>query len=98
MFYKLLILFTIFLAFISNFTFSCSKLNKYKFNSTPKYSYEKVSYICKKTDASHFTVVNQNVNLKKKDGNIIMLKHFKTLLPNGYYFCSLKKENSLILD
>ena len=98
MFNKLLIIFIIFFAFISNFTFSCSKLNKYIFNPNTEYSDEKVSSICKKTDASHFTVVNRNINFKKKDGKIIRLNHFKTLLPNGYYFCSLQRENSLILD
>ena len=98
MYNKLLIIFIIVFALKINFTFSCSKLNKYKFTPNPKNSEEKVSSICEKIDASHFFVDNLNVNLKKNDGNIIRLNHFKTLLPDGYNFCSLKSENSLILD
>ena len=92
------ITFKIFIALAFFFTLSCSKLNKYQFYPNPKNESENVSTICKNTDASHFTVENHKVNFKKKDGGIIKLKHFKTLLPDGYYLCSLQSGNSLILD
>ena len=58
----------------------------------------KVSSICNKTDASHFKVINKIVKFKKNDGLEIELKHFKSLIPNGYYFCTNQTRNSIILD
>ena len=80
------------------FQISCTKNNEKVFEKNPKNTNANVMSICLKTDASHFTVNNQIVNFKKIDSNIIRLKHFKTLLPDGYYFCSLQSGNSNVLD
>ena len=35
---------------------------------------------------------------KKKDKSKIELNHYKSILPDGYYFCSGHKSNSQIID
>ena len=86
------------LSVIFIFVFSCTRMNVKIFNHNSKNEQNIVASICKKTDASHFTVKNMRVIFKKKEGGNIELKHFKTLLSNGYYFCSNQTKNSLILD
>jgi len=80
------------------FIFSCTKMNVKIFNQKPKNEHLIVLSICKKTNASHFNVKNHRVILKRKDGKNIELKHNKSLLDDGYYFCTNQKKNSLILD
>ena len=80
------------------FIFSCTKMNVKIFEHNPKNEQNKVASICKKTDASHFTVKNHRVIFKKKDEINIELKHFKSLLSDGYYFCTNQTRDSLILD
>ena len=86
------------LSIILIFVFSCTKMNEKIFDHNSKNEQNIVTSICKKTDASHFTVQNKRIIFKKKDGDNIELKHFKTLLSNGYYFCTKQTKNSLILD
>lgn len=76
-------------------TFACTK--KKKFVPNTENTYKKVNLICQKTNASHFTVFNQKVNLKKSS-KLISLNHLKISLPDGYYFCSHQMRNSSILD
>ena len=80
------------------FAISCTNMKVKKFRQKPKNVQKKVTSICNKTDASHFTIKNQIVIFKKKDGTKIELKHFRSLLSDGYYFCINQKRNSLILD
>ena len=54
--------------------------------------------VCQNTDASHFRVVNQIVLLKHMGGMELELKHYNSLLPDGYYFCTQQNRKSSILD
>ena len=86
------------LSIIFIFVFSCKRMNEKIFKHIPQNEQNKVASICKKTDASHFTVKSQRIIFKKKDGINIELEHFKSLLSDGYYFCTKHSRNSLILD
>ncbi len=90
----LLIKFSVILIYVS----SCTKKNVKIFDHNHNREQIIVTSICKKTDASHFVVKNQKVILKRKNGNQIKLQHFKSVISDGYYFCSNQKRNSLILD
>jgi len=68
------------------------------FDHNSKDEQHKVTSICKKTDASQFIVKNKRVIFKKRGSINIELKHFKSLLSDGYYFCTNQSKNSLILD
>ena len=54
--------------------------------------------VCQNTDASHFRIENKLVWLKHKGGREIVLKHYNSLLPDGYYFCTQQKRTSSILE
>ena len=92
------LIFFILLTVILIFVISCTNMKVKKFSQKNKNVQKKVASICNKTDASHFTIRNQVVILKKKDGTNIELKHFRSLLSDGYYFCINQNRNSLILD
>ena len=76
----------------------CSKLQKKTFVNHPKLFYERADLVCQNTDASHFQVENQLIQLKRHDGKEIELKHYNSFLPDGYYFFSLQNRKSSILD
>ena len=76
----------------------CSKSNKKIYVLPLKDSQRQVVMICKHTDASHFTVRNSRLWLRKKDGKEIELKYNKFLLRDGYYFCTEQNRESDILD
>ena len=76
----------------------CSKSNKKIYVLPLKGSQRQVVMICKQTDASHFTVRNSRLWLRKKDGKEIELKYNKFLLRDGYYFCTEQTHDSNILD
>jgi hypothetical protein len=76
----------------------CSSLPEKTYDQTPKSFSRQVKIVCLHTDASHFTVRNLLVRLKKHDGTEIELKHYNSLLPDGYYFCTGQKRNSSILE
>jgi len=78
--------------------FSCTKINEIIFDHNPKDEQHKVTSICKKTNASHFIVKNKRVIFKKRDSKNIELNHFKSLLSDGYYFCTNQSTSPLILD
>ena len=54
--------------------------------------------VCKYIDGSHFVVRERRIWLKKKDDSEIELKHYKSILPDGYYLCSGHDRESLIID
>ena len=54
--------------------------------------------VCQNTDASHFLVENQLVLLKHQGGRELEMKHYNSLLPDGYYFCTLQNRKSSILN
>ena len=80
------------------FSLSCSKSNEKIYILPFKDSQKQVVMICKQTDASHFTVRNSRLWLRKKDGKEIELKYNKFLLQDGYYFCTEQARKSDILD
>ena len=76
----------------------CSSLQEKTYINHPKTLRKQADLVCQNTDASHFRVENQLVLLKRHDGKELELKHYNSLLPDGYYFCTRQKRKSSILD
>ena len=76
----------------------CSITQKKKYTRIPDDVHRQAEIVCRKIDGSQFIVRKRRVWLKKKDENEIELKHYKSILPDGYYFCSGNEGNSLIID
>ena len=64
----------------------------------PDNVYQQAEKVCNNIEGSQFIVRDLRVWLKKKDESEIELKHYKSILPDGYYFCSGHKRNSLIIE
>ncbi|MBC8220910.1 MAG: hypothetical protein H8E67_10130 [Proteobacteria bacterium] len=76
----------------------CSSLQEKTYINHPKTLRKQADLVCQNTDASHFRVENQLVLLKRHDGKELELKHYNSLLPDGYYFCTRQNRKSSILD
>ena len=94
LFFLFILLFLIFL-FCSH---GCSNLQEKAYTRIPDDVHSQAEIVCRKIDGSQFIVRKRRVWLKKKDENEIELKHYKSILPDGYYFCSGNDRNSLIID
>ena len=79
-------------------TQSCSNLKEKAYNRIPNDVNQQAEKVCNNIDGSQFMVRDLRVWLKKKDKSEIELKHYKSILPDGYYFCSGHDRNSLIID
>ena len=77
---------------------SCSNLQEKIYTETPDEVHQQADKICKNIDGSQFIVRDRRVWLKKKNKREIELNHYKSILPDGYYFCSGYDRNSLIID
>ena len=80
------------------FTQGCSNLQKKAYTRIPDDVHQQAEKVCNIIDGSQFVVRDLQVWLKKKDESEIELKHYKSILPDGYYFCSGHDRNSLIID
>ena len=87
-----------FFVMFSLFTQGCSNLQEKVYISIPNDVHQQAEKVCNNIDGSHFIVRDFRVWLKKKDKNEIELKHYKSILPDGYYFCSGHDRNSLIIE
>ena len=76
----------------------CSITQKIKYTRIPDDVHRQAEIVCRKIDGSQFIVRKRRVWLKKKDENEIELKHYKSILPDGYYFCSGHERNSIIIE
>jgi len=76
----------------------CSKLPEKIYVNHPNILHQQVELVCQNTDASHFQVENQLVLLKRQDGKELQLRHYNSLLPDGYYFCTRQNSKSSILE
>ena len=54
--------------------------------------------VCDNIKGSQFIVRDLRVWVKKNEESKIELKHYKSILPDGYYFCSGHDGNSLIIE
>ena len=97
MYYRLFFFhfFFVILAFSSQ---GCSNTQKKKYTNIPDDVHLQADTVCSKIDGSQFIIRDRGVWLKKIDENEIELKHYKSILPDGYYFCSGNDRNSLIID
>ena len=97
MYYRLFLLhfFFVILAFSSQ---GCFNTQKKKYTSIPDNLHLQAEKVCNNIDGSQFIVRDLRVWLKKKDKSQIELKHYKSILPDGYYFCSGHDRNSLIIE
>ncbi len=80
------------------FTQGCSNLQEKVYTRIPDDVYQQAEKVCNNIDGSQFIVRDLRVWMKKKDNSEIELKHYKSILPDGYYFCSGHDRNSLIIE
>ena len=90
-------LFYFFVIFVI-FTKGCSNLQEKTYTRIPNDVRQQAIKVCNNIDGSQFIVRDLRVWLKKKDKSEIELKHYKSILPDGYYFCSDHDRNSLIIE
>ncbi len=76
----------------------CSNIPEKTYVQHPKTFRKQAKFVCQNTDASHFRVKKQQVQLRRHNGNELELKHYNSLLPDGYYFCTRQKRKSSILE
>ena len=76
----------------------CSKIQKKTYTEFPIGVHQQAEKVCDNIDGSQFIVSDLRVWLKKTDEGEIELKHYKSILPDGYYFCSGNDGNSTIID
>ncbi|HBL56307.1 MAG TPA: hypothetical protein DDZ36_10675 [Deltaproteobacteria bacterium] len=76
----------------------CSNFPEKTYVQSPKSFRKQVNLVCLQTDASHFTVRNLRVRFKLLNGEELELKHYNSLLPDGYYFCTQQQRKSTILE
>ena len=80
------------------FTQGCSNLQEKTYTRIPNDVHQQAEKVCNNIDGSQFIVRDLGVWLKKKDQSEIELKHYKSILPDGYYFCSGHDRDSLIIE
>ena len=80
------------------FTQGCSNLQEKVYTRIPDNVYQQAEKVCNNIDGSQFIVRDLRVWMEKKDDSEIELKHYKSILPDGYYFCSGHDRNSLIIE
>jgi hypothetical protein len=76
----------------------CTSLQKKIYISHPDSLRKQVNMVCSNIDTSNFIVRDLRVWLNQKDGKEIELKHYNSLLPDGYYFCTRQQRQSSILE
>ena len=87
--------FFVILAFFSE---GCTNLKEKTYTKIPDDVHKQAEKVCNNIDGSQFIVRDRQVWLKKKDESEIELKHYKSILPDGYYFCSGHESDSLIIE
>ena len=80
------------------FSLGCSNLQEKAYTKIPDDVHKQAEKVCNNIEGSHFIIRDRKVWLKKKDASEIELKHYKSILPDGYYFCSGIDRNSLIIE
>ena len=80
------------------FTHACSNLDEKAYTRIPNDVHQQAEKVCNNIDGTQFIVRDHQVWLKKKDESEIELKHYKSILPDGYYFCSGHDRNSIIIE
>ena len=80
------------------FSQGCSNLQEKAYTKIPDDVYQQAEKVCNNIDGSQFIVRDLRVWMKKKGDSEIELKHYKSILPDGYYFCSGHDRNSLIIE
>ena len=96
--FRLFFCFFIFFVMSVLFIQSCSNLQEKAYTKIPDDVHKQAEKVCNNIDGSQFIVRDRQVWLKKKDESEIELKHYKSILPDGYYFCSGHNRNSLIIE
>ena len=95
---RLIFCLIIFFKIVLIFSQGCSNLQEKAYNRIPGTVHKQAEKVCNNIDGTHFIVRDRLVWLKKKDNSEIVLNHYKSILPDGYYFCSGHDRNSLIID
>ena len=92
--------FCLFYSFVilAYFSQGCSNPKEKAYTRIPDNLHKQAEKVCNNIDGSQFIVKDRQVWLKKKDEKEIELKHYKSILPDGYYFCSGHETDSLIIE
>jgi hypothetical protein len=98
MYFSLYLFFLGLPAFLLITVSGCSKLPEKTYVKHPKILRKQAEFVCQNTNASHFKIENQLVQLRRQDGKELELRHYNSLLPEGYYFCTRQNRKSSILD
>ena len=93
-----LFFYVLFFVMFALFNQGCSNLQEKAYIRIPNDVHQQAKKVCNNIDGSQFIVRDLRVWLKKKDKSEIELKHYKSILPDGYYFCSGHDRNSLIIE
>ena len=88
----------IFFVMFALFTQGCFNLQENAYTKIPNDVHQQAEKVCNNIDGSQFIVRDLRVWLKKEDESEIVLKHYKSILPDGYYFCSGHVRNSMIIE
>ena len=78
-------------------TQGCSNLQEKAYTKIPDNVHKQAEKVCNNIDGTQFVVRDRHIWVKKKDDSEIKLNHYKSILPDGYYFCSGHDRNSLII-
>ena len=96
--YRLFFCLFYFFVILALFSEGCSNLKEKAYTKIPDDVHKQAEKVCNNIDGSQFIVKDRQVWLKKIDNSEIELKHYKSILPDGYYFCSGHARNSLIIE
>ena len=55
---------------------------------------KKIDQTCKRLGITHFVIKNRRVILKKQTGEAIGLTHYQPVMPDGYYYCRKKSQDT----
>ena len=87
-----------FFVILALFSEGCTNPKGKAYTKIPDDVHKQAVKVCNNIDGSQFIVRDLRVWLKKKDKREIELKHYKSILPDGYYFCSGHDGDSLIIE
>ena len=88
--YKIRLIILRLLLFFSLLIYGCKNSKKRIFISPPIKSTFQVQKVCSELNSSHFYVKNNRIWINGKGNKKFELKNFKSLLDDGYYFCTEK--------
>lgn len=83
----------------STLLISCQANNLRPYRTYPVVQQRQIDRICAQAEGTHFIVEDRQVRFRSnQSGAQLPLHHYKSYLPNGYYFCTGVDPNSSVLE